>query len=110
MVAQRQHVHPGLQEGPRHVGGEAEAVAGILRIHHDEVGGEFAPQRGQAGNQGIAPAAPHHVAQEQYSQAFSSEPSPQGGGSQWITPRSVATARSGRSPGPVGTRGTSCPA
>ena len=47
VVAERDHVGAGGEEGARHVGRQAEAVRGVLAIHHDAGRGEVAPQAGQ---------------------------------------------------------------
>ena len=72
MVAEGDHVGAGLQEGPGHVGGEAEAVGGVLAVHHHEVEPEAIAQSGQGGGQRVAAGAADDVAQEKQSQAGSS--------------------------------------
>jgi hypothetical protein len=55
VVAERQHVRPRREQGLRHVGGEAEAVAGVLGVDDGQVDPQRLPQFGQ-GRGGALPA------------------------------------------------------
>ena len=65
VVAQRDHVGAGGEQRARHFGRQAEAVRGVLGIHHREVDAQARAQVGQRGGDGFAAGAADHVAQEQ---------------------------------------------
>ena len=65
VVAQRDRVGAGGQDGFGHVGRQAEAVAGVLAVDHHQVGAQVGAQLGQAGGNGVTAGAADDVAQEQ---------------------------------------------
>ena len=70
VVAQRDHVGAGGEQRARHVGGQAEAVRGVLGVHHREVDAQRLAQPGQRGGHRLAAGAPDHVADEQDAHSF----------------------------------------
>ena len=85
VVAEREDVGAGGEQGARHLGRQAEAVRGVLGVDHREIDAQPRAQVGQRGGDGVAAGATDHVAQEQDAHLSLRR--------QRITPRSVATAR-----------------
>lgn len=101
VIAQRQHIRPGGKQRARHLGRQAEAVRGVLRIHHHEVEREVAPQARQGRPHRVAPRPPHDIPEKE---------DPHAAPMQCTSPRSVAIRSKRISNGPAGTSCISCAA
>ncbi len=65
MVAERDDVGAGGEDGVGHVGGEAEAVARVFAVDDGKVDAEARAQSGQACHHRVAAGPADHVAQKQ---------------------------------------------
>jgi hypothetical protein len=68
MVAERDGVGSGREQGVSHFRRQPEAVGGVFRIHGDEIGPALQAQPRQGGQHGIAPGTADEVAQHQQPQ------------------------------------------
>ena len=70
VIAQGDHVGPGLQNAPGLGGGDAHA-GGVLPVDHHKVGLRLLPQPVQTAGENVQAALAHHVANGQYIQKHS---------------------------------------
>ncbi len=71
VVAEGNDVGAGGEQVGGHGGCEAEAVAGVFAVHHDQIEGKGFAQAGQGGDDCVAAGAADDVAEEEYAQAGS---------------------------------------
>ena len=65
VVAERQHVGAGGEQRLGHLWAEAEAVRGVLGVHHHQIEAKGGPQAGKGGGDGLPAGAAEDVAEEE---------------------------------------------